>query len=53
MLFQFFDVRNAQTSLQILFNIFLTTESPLESLYAGEILVDFCLDSTAFDLVNT
>lgn len=50
---KFFDSRNAHASLQVLFNIFLSGNASLESLYAGDILIDFCANSTSFSLINS
>lgn len=52
-LLQFFDSRNSHASLQVLFNILLNGDASLESLYAGDVLIDFCANSTSFLLVNS
>ncbi|VDN95958.1 unnamed protein product [Rodentolepis nana] len=50
---KFFDKRNINTSLQVLFNIFLNGNSLIESSYAGDILIDFCNDPSSFVLISS
>ncbi|KAL5109840.1 hypothetical protein TcWFU_001672 [Taenia crassiceps] len=50
---KFFDSRNSHASLQVLFNILLNGNASLESLYAGDVLIDFCANSTSFSLINS
>nr|CDS31728.1 protein CIP2A [Hymenolepis microstoma] len=50
---RFFDNRNINTSLQVLFNIFLKGNSLIESSYAGDILIDFCNNSSSFSLIKS
>ncbi|KAM3179526.1 hypothetical protein ACTXT7_000415 [Hymenolepis weldensis] len=50
---KFFDNRNINTSLQVLFNIFLKGNSFIESSYAVDILIDFCNNSSSFSLIKS
>ncbi|VDM16850.1 unnamed protein product [Hydatigera taeniaeformis] len=44
---KFFNSQNVHASLQVLFNIFLNGDASLESLYAGDTLIDFCGNSSS------
>uniref|UniRef100_A0A0R3WFL0 HECT domain-containing protein n=1 Tax=Taenia asiatica TaxID=60517 RepID=A0A0R3WFL0_TAEAS len=50
---KFFDGRNSHASLQVLFNILLNGDTSLESLYAADVLIDFCANSASFSLINS
>uniref|UniRef100_A0A5K3FFW1 Protein CIP2A n=1 Tax=Mesocestoides corti TaxID=53468 RepID=A0A5K3FFW1_MESCO len=50
---KFFDRRNFHSSVQILFNILLNGKFSVESLYAGHILIEFCMNPTSFALVKS